>query len=443
MVASRRPLPVAWALRGQMDVSARGLLLAVAGCAAIACAPSPPDPDLAAYLDDAAFRRAKLVDALVNPDNLYSRQRLAHYATGDADDWDRLPEWNPPVEPIAPAELDAPGGAVIDTLSGAAPLALPTERPTNEASLVALGRAAFARYPTQIAPYLAVALSSRAAAATYGLWIDGGVGGLVRVRLADGSATVALTCSTCHSGPDARGALVAGLPNRALDLGRALAEGSGAAPLDSTWGPGRLDVTTEDGTEPARIPDLRPVRWQSFLQQDATLRGADLTVLAIRIETLIVTAGQAAVRPPRLIALALAAYLRSLGGDLPSEEMAAREAPRGAAQFARSCAGCHVPPALTGDPVALATIGTDPTLGLSPNRGTGAYRVPSLHGVGTRGPLLHDGTLPSVEAMFDPGRFDQDFANRLHGRGAVAGHVYGFDLPVADRNDLIDCVRRL
>jgi hypothetical protein len=134
------------------------------------------------------------------------------------------------------------------------------------------------------------------------------------------------------------------------------------------WGPGRLDVTTTTGTEPARIPDLRPVRWLTYLQQDATVRAPDLATLAIRLETLVITSNDQALRPPRIVMLALAAYVTSLAGDLPSVDAAASASPSGAELFASQCAGCHTPPGLTGDPVPLATVGTDPTLGLSPDR---------------------------------------------------------------------------
>src|SRR5581483_1313202 len=97
----------------------------------------------------------------------YSRERLAHYATGDRADWDRLPEWNPPAEPVRPDELEqAPSLAISPA---AARLALPSS--PDDASLIALGAAAFERYPAQLASYLSVALASRAAASRYGLWI--------------------------------------------------------------------------------------------------------------------------------------------------------------------------------------------------------------------------------------------------------------------------------
>ncbi|HLK37467.1 MAG TPA: hypothetical protein VKU41_11995, partial [Polyangiaceae bacterium] len=225
------------------------------------------------------------------------------------------------------------------------------------------------------------------------------------------------------------------------------AQGLAGAPPSVTpvaaWGPGRVDVTTAAGTEPARIPDLRPARFLTFLQQDATVRARNLVTLAIRIETLIITSNESAVRPPRLVCLALAVYVASLADQLPSGEAASTASPHGAAVFASECARCHAGPGLTGDPVPLAIVGTDPTLGRSASRGTGDYRVPSLHGVGTRGPLLHDGTLASVDAMFDPARLSPDFAGGLHGAGAVEGHPFGLDLDATDRDSLLTYLHAL
>jgi cytochrome c5 len=439
-------------------VPARSRRLAAAlliGSLGTACSSSQPATatDPLRYLDDASYRRANLVASLVNPGNSYSTLRLAHYATGDANDWDLLPEWNPPAEPIAATELETDGGASTTRLSdAAAPLALPDSvQSLDDPALLALGAAAFARYPAQLAPYFSVALASPAAASHYGLWVDEsrGVGGLVRARMADGSVAIALTCSTCHAAPGADLAIAPGLPNHQLNVGAALLDtpGSSVEPLTASavaaWGPGRLDVTTAAGTEPARIPDLRPAQWLTYLQQDATLRVIDRATLAIRIETLIITSNEELVRPARIVALALASYVASLAQRLPSSEAAASASPRGAAVFGAQCAGCHVPPALTGAPVPIPVVGTDPTLGLSSVRGTGTYRVPSLHGVGSRGPLLHDGTVPSVDAMFDPARTTSSFEGKLHGSGAVRGHTYGLDLPGDDRSALVDYVKAL
>jgi len=406
------------------------------------------------YLVDAAFRRAELVASLVNPQNRYSRLRLIHYASGDAHDWERLVEWNPPVDVITPAELDAPGGASLGSMSSrAAALSLPdTNAPPDRSRLLSLGREAFRRYPVQLAPYWRVALASRASAAKYGLWVDeerSSVGGLVRARMADGQGALMVTCSTCHAAPHA-GVIEDGLPNADLDSGAALLDASGRPDSDppagarvAVWGPGRLDVTTTSGTEPARIPDLRPVRWLTYLQQAAGVRARNVAALAIRIETLIITAHNEVTRPPRVVSLALAMYLESLGDALPSIPVAASANPLGSGLFSAQCASCHAPPGLTGEPVALVEVGTDPTLGESVDRATGAYRVPSLRGVGTRGPLLHDGTIPSLAAMFDPSRITSASGRRLHGSGAVPGHLYGLDLDAADRRALVSFLSAL
>jgi len=427
--------------------------LTLAGClSGVSCSASDAGaPHGVAYLDDAQFRRTELTASLVNPANGYSQLRLAHYATGGAADWDLLPEWNPPVEPIAASELDAPKGAVTAPISpSATALALPESVASeDDPELIALGAAAFTRYPVQLAPYMSVALASRDAAAQYGLWVDAGlgVGGVVRVKLPDGTSTTAVTCSTCHAAPTG-GSIVMGLPNASLDVGAAMLDSGNVADASlaaavAAWGPGRIDVTTSAGTEPVALSDLRPVRWLSHLHHDATLTVLDRTTLAIRIETLIITSQSQAVRPPRVVALALAAYVASLADALPSMDVAARASAQGARVFASQCASCHVPPALTGPPVALDIVGTDPTLGLSADRGTGTYRVPSLHGVGTRGPLLHDGTVPSLDAMFDPARITSSFTQRLHGAGAVPGHPFGLGLSDADRASLVAYLRAL
>jgi cytochrome c5 len=420
----------------------------LAALSACSSGKSPGDP--VAYLDDATFRRAELTGCLVDPANGYSQLRLVHYATGDDNDWDQLPEYNPATAPIAASELDAPGGASLVLSSDAASLALPASVSSeNDPALLALGQAAFRAYPVQLAPYFRVALGSRPAAQQYGLWADDarGVGGLVRVKMADGSVALGVTCSTCHASP-ASGGIADGVPNAQLDVGAATLAAGGVfdptiASAIAAWGSGRLDVTTTMGTEPARIPDLRPVRWLTYLQQDATVRKRDLTTLAIRIETLIITSSGLVVRPPRVVALALAAYVSSLADGLPDPDAEAAASPAGAKIFAANCATCHVPPALTGPPVPLAVIGTDPTLGLSTERGTGFYRVPSLHGVGTRGPLLHDGTVPSVGAMFDPARPTAAYTQRLHGSGAVPGHPFGLSLEDADRAALVGYLQGL
>jgi mono/diheme cytochrome c family protein len=347
------------------------IAVALAGCSAA--------DEVSRYLDDAPFRRARLVASLVNPDNGYSRLRLAQYATGAPGDWDALPIFNPPV-----ATLDSDGNRRDDER------ALDVTPAIGSVDELALGQDAFFRYPVQLLPGL-----------------TGAAGTLVSARLADGSDAAALTCASCHARV-VDGTLTAGLANETIDLG---------------WGPGRI-VVSAPGDAPIAIPDLRTTALQAYLQRDGTVRNDGVVALAIRIETLIITSHEGAVRPPREIALALARWLATLAPPPPMTPPTASAAARGAELFAQGCAGCHVPPSFAGGIVPLAIIGTDPAVGLSSDRGTGGYRVPSLRGVSTRGRLLHDASVADLPTLFDPSR-------------TIAGHKFGLELPAADRDALI------
>src|SRR5207302_10060868 len=125
-------------------------------------------------------------------------------------------------------------------------------------ALLALGEAAFFRYPAQLIPGLAPN-DAASGAERYGLWRDGArVGGLVRVELLGGATALAYTCASCHAA--ARdGRIVVGLGNEGFDIGRLVADaGHAHDPLIAAWGPGRADVSTLTAAEPVRFPDLRP-----------------------------------------------------------------------------------------------------------------------------------------------------------------------------------------
>ena len=274
----------------------------------------------------------------------------------------------------------------------------------------------------------------------FGFWIDGGrVGGLVRVETPDGVAHLAYSCSTCHSG-FRNGKLVRGVPSDTLDIGAMTVQGFRVGNADAllAWGPGRVDVTTDGGTEPVRIPDLRAIRDLGFLHHTASVAQRDVVSLAIRVETLTIVSNSQAIRPPREVALGLAYYLWSLEAMIPKRDATTDAEKRGAALFTTHCASCHAPPSYTGKPVALAEIGTDGHLGASIDRGTGTYRVPSLRGVATRGPLLHDASISTAADLLDPARLDPAWRGRRPGSGLgpVPGHRYGLSLTREERADL-------
>lgn len=316
------------------------------------------------WLDDAAFRRAALEASLVE-DTAYARLRRAQWS-----EWQSLPEWSP----IA----------------------------TTGRSLAEIGRDAFLHHPVQPAP-------AGAQEGTHGF-----------AHLVSYEGRSHFTCATCHARGEELGA-----PNGELDVGAALLDAHPNAPAEAraialSWGKGRVDVSTATGTEPAKIPDLRPVRFQRSLQWSGAVRQHDVTSLAARIETLMITSAPTR-RPPPAIALGLAVFLNGLADRLPP-------APRDPL-FEKTCGECHEGPGLSGDLVDVDEVGTDPTLARSLDRGTGSYRVPSLRGVGTRGGLMHDASIPDLAALLDPSR--------------DGGHRYGLDLSPDARKRLLSYLQSL
>jgi hypothetical protein len=135
--------------------------------------------------------------------------------------------------------------------------------------------------------------------------------------------------------------------------------------------------------------------------------------------------------------------------------------------FAREgCIKCHTPPLYTNNKLTLAegfappkdlpttldilpiSVGTDPKLALATRKGTGFYKVPSLKGVWYRGHYLHDGSVASLEEMFDSNRLKD-----THEPGgwsppgvksrAIKGHEFGLELSAEEKQALIAFLKTL
>jgi hypothetical protein len=141
----------------------------------------------------------------------------------------------------------------------------------------------------------------------------------------------------------------------------------------------------------------------------------------------------------------------------PTSDRAASES------SSEGCINCHAPPTYTSGKLTLArgwqppahrtdivsiSVGTDPGLSLATRKGTGFYKIPSLRGVWDRPYLLHDGSLASLEEMFDPARLDA----RYQPKGwnppdaktrAVPGHTFGLSLTPDDKGALLAFLRTL
>lgn len=410
-----------------------------------------PGP-LRQFLDEPAVRRALLIDALWSAENDYARLRTARYASGGERDWTRLPRFLPATAPVLedgrpPSEADFHGLDLTLPPRGE-PEGEAGDESRLRAALRRIGEEAFFTYPAQLVSGFERVATDAALARTYGLWVgrtpDGRerLGGLLRVRLPGGELGLASSCSTCHADAVPQGSerprVRAGAANAELDIGKLVADAADRLELpEAAWGPGRLDTSPDDRDNPAAIPDLRVVAGQRYLHHDATLRSSPLA-LALRIETLLITGYGEGVAPPIEVALGLALYLWELSPAASPTPVAAQP---GLPLFAAHCARCHGDAGYAGEPVPIAEIGTDPALGLSRERGTGAYRVPTLRGVAARRQLFHDGSLSEVSQVLDPARLSAAYRGGRRGPGAIPGHIYGLELSASERSALVELVR--
>ena len=419
---------------------------------AIACTSPATEPwsdawildETEAYLDDPAFRRMAVLESLRNHDNIYSTQRVASYGL-DVRGWDALPEWNPrtiamndaTVDALRAGALPAPDDALWDGV-----------RPTTMDAWVTLGREVFFRYPLRSDPYVRWALANPSVAEAFLVRADGTYPGAVLFRDVDGSLDVGITCALCHTALR-DGALVLGAARRAFDYGelRARFHDETGAPIDAellrrmrTWGPGRADITEDEGEDPVAIPDLWGLRHQSALTHAGTIVHERPSALAIRQETQLLHANGSRARPPRELSWALAMFLYSLE---PPTTPTPSENTRGRALFERHCDTCHDNAAYGGDVVDAILVGTDPALANGAARGTGFYRPAALLDVRNAAPYFHDASVPTLEDVLSRERLEPTYDRRPHGEGPALGHLYGLDLDPEAKRDLLAYLRSL
>ena len=231
---------------------------------------------------------------------------------------------------------------------------------------------------------------------------------------------------------------------------------------------------------PAKVPDLIGVADRRYLDHTGSHLNRGIGDL-MRYAALVSYAESAEFGPHRM----LTAKQRKIEGRLPEEALYALalyieslvpppnpnvldDTARAGEKLFRSqgCAGCHVSPLYTNNKLTLAegftlpssvpstldvlpvSVGTDPALALKTRKGTGYYKVPSLKGLWYRGHYLHDGSVASLEEMFDPERLS---ATHVPGgytpldepRHAIKGHEFGLKLKPEERKQLIAFLRTL
>ena len=231
----------------------------------------------------------------------------------------------------------------------------------------------------------------------------------------------------------------------------------------------------------AKISDLRLLKYNRYLDATAThrLRGpedvaryASFVTGADRMEFgphKILTDEQRRVRFRYAdeVLYTIGVFLMSLEPPNNPAQPSVVARTRGEQVFKREgCVNCHVPPSYTSGKLTLArgwqppashpnradiipiSVGTDPGLSLETRKGTGFYKIPSLRGVWYRRFLLHDGSLRSLEEMFDPARLDPQYQPKGWNppgvkTRAVPGHTFGLSLAPDDKGALLAFLRTL
>jgi mono/diheme cytochrome c family protein len=231
---------------------------------------------------------------------------------------------------------------------------------------------------------------------------------------------------------------------------------------------------------PAKVPDLIGVADRKYLDHTGTHANRGIGDL-MRYAALISYAESAEFGSHQMLApeqrkicgrlpdeafYALALYIQSLQPP-PNPNRFDESARAGQQIFAREgCAGCHTPGLYTNNKLTLAkgftppadrpstidliaiSVGTDPNLALKTRKGTGYYKVPSLRGVWYRGHFMHDGSIASLEEMFDPDRLkDTHEPGGWNPPGvrarAVPGHEFGLRLNRDEKASLIAFLKTL
>ena len=228
---------------------------------------------------------------------------------------------------------------------------------------------------------------------------------------------------------------------------------------------------------PAKTPDLIGIKDRKYIDATGTHLNRGIGDL-MRYAALITSTETVDFGPHRMLAegtkrygyrwsdealYALALYIYSLKPP-PNPNPFDAKAQAGQKIFEREgCVNCHRPPLYTNNKLTLAkglkpppsnldvlpiSVGTDQGLALKTRKGTGYYKVPSLRGVWYRGRYLHDGSVASLEEMFNPDRVkDTHVPGGFIPAGlktwAIQGHEFGLKLDAAEREQLIAFLRTL
>jgi hypothetical protein len=256
---------------------------------------------------------------------------------------------------------------------------------------------------------------------------------------------------------------------------------AGARGLGRAFGNGVFARANGSPYAPTKIPDLMNLRYNRYLDATGTHRLRGPEDLA-RYAALVTGADPMEFGPHRILTdaqrrvrfrytdevlYAIGIYLMSLEPPKNPDVAPGDVLARGETIFRREgCVGCHAAPKYTNGKLSLAegftppanhpnrediiarTVGTDADAALKTRKGTGFYKIPSLRGVWYRRSLLHDGSLVSLEELFDAARLDPNYQGTGWNppgvaKRAIKGHTFGLSLPPAEKEVLLAFLRSL
>jgi mono/diheme cytochrome c family protein len=232
---------------------------------------------------------------------------------------------------------------------------------------------------------------------------------------------------------------------------------------------------------PTKTPDLNSVRFSRYIDATGThrLRGPeDIARYAALVtgadpmefgsyKILNPEQRRVPMRYADEVLYAIAVYLMSLEPPRNPDVAPTALVESGRQVFVReTCINCHAPPNYTTGKLTLAggfdpprdhpngadivnvRVATDPGLALKTRKGTGFYKIPSLRGVWYRPLLLHDGSVASLEEMFDPNRLKPDhvpggWKGPAVTRRSIPGHPFGLALNAQEKAALLAFLRSL
>lgn len=273
-------------------------------------------------------------------------------------------------------------------------------------------------------------------------------------KIVDGGVRYGTTCVLCHEGRHPlTGTPIGGLPNVEFDLGKmfALSPVFTQAQKDCLllWGPGRMDVgalATGSFCNPGNTPPH--IFTTGFSSLEWT--GLAISLDARNTSSVQLEAGQRVPTAAELMYLAVYGYMLDQVVENPNVDPLA--AKRGRQVFFDSgCSDCHSPHLgrySNLDSIPLSVIGTDPDLTSGGTIATGFYRVAPLANLWATPPYLHDGTLATIEEIFDEARLDPNFVATgtppaADKPGGVLGHEFAFPITWTpqERADLIEFLK--